>query len=315
MAQEGTFDYMQYQTPQPAQNRQPSPILTTLARGFARSSRDKNHNGLLSDALRSFMAKPGGSGISAPLDGGVGTGIGETANAAAAGSDLVSQPEGGAGPLTDAPSMDIAAGTAAGAGGSGMNGVSGGAPSGYETGDLGNGLSTSSTGQGLQATGDTGVGYSAASEGGTGAATINGGEASSGGGSWGSAFTGALAGEQQGERNYWNDPNMRNKRNGFGTHHPDYRAGVGGGVLGGVLGYYGNGLGAAVAAPVVEAVHPLAERLTRGMIMTGDKIGDSAGAMVLDPVGAMASGKYSEKQIMNDWAKYNLLGGLAKYIK
>ena len=113
-----------------------------------------------------------------------------------------------------------------------------------------------------------------------------------GGLSYASAAGGALGGYMAGRDNYQNDPNMWNKKDNFGTAHKDYRAEVGGGVLGGVMGYYGGPVGAALAGPTVKAVHPFMEKGTRGVINFGDKVGGAGGAMMLDPIGTAASGKY-----------------------
>jgi hypothetical protein len=115
-----------------------------------------------------------------------------------------------------------------------------------------------------------------------------------GGGSWGGAFGGAMAGVQAGNENYRNDPNMRNKRDGFGTKYRDSRAEVGGAALGGVMGYYGLG---ALAGPAVKAAHPVMEPATRWAINTGDSFGGAGGAMLMDPFGTVASGKYSGEEL------------------
>lgn len=126
------------------------------------------------------------------------------------------------------------------------------------------------------------------------------------GGSWGGAASGALAGIQQGSINYANDPNMSNKKDGFGTNYRDYRAEVGGAALGGVMGYYGLG---GVAGPAVEAAHPVMEPTTRWLINTGDKMGGAGGALMMDPLGTVASGKYSGEELA--WGA--TLGPFAKW--
>lgn len=131
------------------------------------------------------------------------------------------------------------------------------------------------------------------------------------GGGWGSALGGALNGYMAGRENYENDPNMQNQKDGFGTHHKDYRAEIGGGVLGGVMGYYGGPVGSALAGPTVKAVHPFAEKTTRGVINFGDKIGGAWGGVSADPVGALASGKYS----WGEAARGMTLGPLDKLFK
>lgn len=128
------------------------------------------------------------------------------------------------------------------------------------------------------------------------------------GGGWGSAFGGALSGYNQGAQNYRDDPNMWNQKDGFGTQHKDYRAEVGGGTLGGVMGYFGGPVGAALAGPTVKAVHPFAEKTTRGLINFGDKWGGATGASMMDPVGTMSSGKYKWGEIFQVPFTKNLFG-------
>jgi hypothetical protein len=115
-----------------------------------------------------------------------------------------------------------------------------------------------------------------------------------GGGSWGGAVGGAMTGAAAGHVNYMRDDNMRNQKDGFGTHSKDYRAHVGGAALGGVMGYYGMG---AAAGPAVVAAHEVMEPATRWAINTGDKMGGAGGAMMMDPFGTVASGKYSGKEL------------------
>lgn len=127
------------------------------------------------------------------------------------------------------------------------------------------------------------------------------------GGSWagvpGGAMSGALAGHQAAQ----NDPNMSSGKDGFGKHYRDSRAEVGGAVAGGVMGYYGLG---ALAGPAVTASHPFMEPATRWLINTGDSFGGAGGALMMDPIGTVASGKYSGGEL----AKGFLLGPLSKYV-
>jgi hypothetical protein len=122
----------------------------------------------------------------------------------------------------------------------------------------------------------------------------DGGSSKMGGGSWGGAASGAMAGAAAGHMNYQNDPNMSNKRDGFGTKYRDNRAEVGGAVLGGVMGYYGLG---SMAGPAVTAAHPVMEPTTRWLINTGDSFGGAGGALMMDPIGTVASGKYSGEEL------------------
>ena len=132
--------------------------------------------------------------------------------------------------------------------------------------------------------------------GGMGGGGQGGGTQSAGGmgGSWAGVPGGVMSGIQAGNKNYQNDPNMRNQKDGFGTKYRDSRAEVGGAVLGGVMGYYGLG---AAAGPAVEALHPVMEPATRWAINTGDSFGGAGGAMMMDPFGTVASGKYSGEEL------------------
>lgn len=131
------------------------------------------------------------------------------------------------------------------------------------------------------------------------------------GGGWMSAAGGALNGYMQGRKNYEEDPNMWSGKDGYGKYHKDYRAEVGGGFLGGVMGYYGGPVGAALAGPVTKAVHPYAEKGTREVINFGDKVGGAGGALALDPIGTVSTGKYSWGEI----GRGALLGPLDKLFK
>jgi hypothetical protein len=126
-----------------------------------------------------------------------------------------------------------------------------------------------------------------------------------------SAAGGAVSGLMAGQRNYQTDPNMQNKKDGFGTKYMDARAHVGGTILGGAMGYFGGPAGAALAGPTVMGVHQIAEPTTRALINFGDSWGGAGGALMMDPIGTMSSGKYSVGQL----AKGMLLGPLGKFIK
>jgi len=136
-------------------------------------------------------------------------------------------------------------------------------------------------------------------------------EAASGAGKAIPVAGGVLAGVAAGHSNYKSDPNMTNKKDGFGTKSPDLRAHVGGGVLGGVLGYFGGPAGAAVAGPAVKLAHPIMEPVTRNLIKFGDSWGGPGGALMMDPIGATVSGKYTAGQI----GKGLLLGPFSKLWK
>lgn len=119
----------------------------------------------------------------------------------------------------------------------------------------------------------------------------------------GGAISGAMAGHQAAK----NDPDMSSGKDGFGKHWRDSRAEVGGAVAGGVMGYYGLG---ALAGPAVTASHPFMEPTTRALIKFGDSWGGAGGALMMDPIGTVASGKYSA----GDLVKGALLGPLSKYV-
>lgn len=117
------------------------------------------------------------------------------------------------------------------------------------------------------------------------------------GGGWMSALAGAMAGYNQGRKNYEEDPNMWSGKDGYGTYHKDYRAEVGGGTLGGVMGYWGGPIGAALAGPAVKGAHSFMEPATRNVVNFGDKWGGATGAMLMDPAAAASSGKYKWGEI------------------
>lgn len=127
-------------------------------------------------------------------------------------------------------------------------------------------------------------------------------------GSWAGVPQGAMAGFAAGTYNAQRDPNMSNKKDGFGEKYPDYRAQVGGTIAGGVMGYYGLG---SIAAPVVVAAHPVMEPTTRALINFGDSWGGAGGALMMDPIGTVSSGKYSWEQLLKGAA----LGPFSKLVK
>lgn len=128
-----------------------------------------------------------------------------------------------------------------------------------------------------------------------------------GGGSIAGIPGGAISGAMAGHYAAKNDPDMSSGKDGFGKHWRDSRAEVGGAVAGGVMGYYGLG---ALAGPAVTASHPFMEGATRSLIKFGDSWGGAGGALMMDPLGTVASGKYSA----GDLVKGALLGPLSKYI-
>lgn len=157
----------------------------------------------------------------------------------------------------------------------------------------------SNTGQGIQSGTQVPAGYTATESSSTIAANdAASGSSTSNTSAYLGAATGALAGYGRGKKNYYTDPAMRSGEDGFGKYHRDYRAEVGGGVLGGVIGYYTNGLGNGFVGPIVDWFHPYAQDMTRDAIMLGDKVGGAYGAMVMDPIGTWASGKYSNSDLV-----------------
>lgn len=128
------------------------------------------------------------------------------------------------------------------------------------------------------------------------------------GAGWAGVPGGAVNGFMAGHYNAQTDPNMSNKKDGFGTKYRDSRAEVGGTILGGVMGYYGLG---ALAGPATIAAHKFMEPATRSAIKWGDSWGGAGGALMVDPIGTVASGKYSGEEL----AKGALLGPFAKAFK
>jgi len=135
-----------------------------------------------------------------------------------------------------------------------------------------------------------------------------GGGASGMGGGWAGVPQGAANGFMAGVYNSQTDPNMSNKKDGFGTKYRDSRAEVGGTILGGVMGYYGLG---SLAGPATIAAHKFMEPATRSAIKWGDSWGGAGGALMVDPIGTLASGKYSGGEL----AKGALLGPFTKAFK
>jgi hypothetical protein len=104
------------------------------------------------------------------------------------------------------------------------------------------------------------------------------------------------------------DPNLSNQKDGFGKNWQDRRAYVGGAITGGVMGYYGLG---ALAGPATITASKFMEPATRAAIKWGDSWGGAGGALMLDPIGAVASGKYSGGELLKGAA----LGPFTKVFK
>lgn len=126
------------------------------------------------------------------------------------------------------------------------------------------------------------------------------------GGSWAGVPGGAISGAMAGHRASENDPNMHKGKDGFGKHWRDSRAEVGGAVAGGVMGYYGLG---GLADPVVTATYPIMEPASRALINWGDDLAGAGGALRLQPIATVASGKYS----IGDLLKGLALGPLDRF--
>jgi hypothetical protein len=139
---------------------------------------------------------------------------------------------------------------------------------------------------------------------------VGGGSGGSGGmgAGWGGAASGAANGLMAGHYVSQTDPNLSNQKDGFGKNWQDRRAYVGGAILGGVMGYYGLG---SLAGPATVYASKFMEPATRSAIKWGDSWGGAGGALMVDPIGAVASGKYSGGEL----AKGALLGPFAKVFK
>ena len=125
---------------------------------------------------------------------------------------------------------------------------------------------------------------------------------------WGGAASGAASGFMAGHYVSQTDPNLSNQKDGFGKNWQDRRAYVGGAILGGVMGYYGLG---SLAGPATVYASKFMEPATRSAIKWGDSWGGAGGALMVDPIGSVASGKYSTSEL----AKGALLGPFAKVFK
>jgi len=125
---------------------------------------------------------------------------------------------------------------------------------------------------------------------------------------WAGVPGGVVNGVMAGHYISQTDPNLSNQKDGFGKNWQDRRAYVGGAITGGVMGYYGLG---ALAGPATIAASKFMEPATRAAIKWGDSWGGAGGALMLDPIGAVASGKYSGGEL----AKGALLGPFAKAFK
>ena len=165
------------------------------------------------------------------------------------------------------------------------------AASGAEAGSgAASGAEASSTAAETTTAADAGTAGASASEG-TGAASSSAGSAAG----YGAAALSLYNNAQQARY-------KRNDRDGFGKYSPDYRHAVGSAILS----YYLKGAGDMVA----DEIEPVMEPLTRGMIMTGDRIGGAGGALLTDPIGATVSGKYSGEELV----KGAILGPVGKYL-
>lgn len=142
---------------------------------------------------------------------------------------------------------------------------------------------------------------------------------SSDGGSYLGAATGAMAGYGQGTASEYTNPDYTSGEDDYGKYdtmgtgggikgkngkvYYDKRGQIGHTIGGGFLGYWG---GSPLVSSVARWSDPYLEDMTRSVLNIGDKFGGVTGAMLVDPIGAIASGKYST----NDILKSGLLSGL-----
>lgn len=89
---------------------------------------------------------------------------------------------------------------------------------------------------------------------------------------------------------------------GFGKEGPDNRHMAGKATMSVIGRWLGGPLGGLAGSALAEVVHPVGEAVSRGAITTGDKAGGVSGAILMDPIGTSASGKYKPEDI----AKGNL---------
>lgn len=89
---------------------------------------------------------------------------------------------------------------------------------------------------------------------------------------------------------------------GFGKEGPDNRHMAGKATMSVIGRWLGGRLGGMAGSALAEVVHPVGEAVSRGAITTGDKAGGVSGAILMDPIGTSASGKYKPEDI----AKGNL---------
>ena len=222
---------------------------------------------------------------------------------------------GGGGSMDFRSALDIGKKMGASFGGSAAGGGSGirapastETPAGFGSGDLGGGLSVGGGSQGLSVPEGGGVQYS---PGGDGGFNMGGGWLSAAGGAI-NGYAAAKSRRDKFEAEGRKDPIMeRAEADGFGKYGSDNRDIVGGSFLGGVMGYDGGSAGAALAGPAVDAIHPYAEKFSRKLINFGDDIGGESGALALDPIGTMVSGKYKK----SDMVKGLFLGPAKKWLK
>lgn len=129
-------------------------------------------------------------------------------------------------------------------------------------------------------------------------------------GSYLGAATGALAGYSQGTAAEHTNPDYTSGEDDYGKYdtlgtgggikgkdgkvYYDKRGQIGHTIGGGFLGYWG---GSPLVSSVARWSDPYLEDMTRSVINLGDRLGGVTGAVMLDPIGAIASGKYSTNEI------------------
>jgi hypothetical protein len=84
---------------------------------------------------------------------------------------------------------------------------------------------------------------------------------------------------------------------GFGSKGADNRHMMGSSSLSLAGNMMGGTIGGAVGKVLGEVLHPVGEAVSRTLVTTGDKLGGVSGAMMYDPIGTMASGKYSPSEL------------------
>lgn len=88
-----------------------------------------------------------------------------------------------------------------------------------------------------------------------------------------------------------------NDPDGFGKNAPDNRHMAGKATMQAIGNWLGGTYGGMAGSALAEVFHPAGEAISRAVITTGDKMGGPGGALVLDPIGTTASGKYTNEEL------------------